>query len=50
MRFGIEDFDVADKVGIGFFVFGDGVYGDKEDGIGPVNVFGGETEFSPTLR
>ena len=50
VRFSIGELDVADKVGVGsFFVFGDGVFGDKEDGIGPVNVFGGETGFIPTL-
>ena len=40
MSFGLGELDVADKFGIGyFFVFGDGVSGDKEYGIGPVNEF-----------
>ena len=40
MRFSLGELDVADKVSIGyFFVFGDGVFGYKEDGIGPFNVF-----------
>ena len=44
MRFILVELDVADKVGIGdFFVCGDGVSGDKEDGVGPVNDFGWET-------
>ena len=51
MRFSLGEIDVVDKVGIGyFFVLGGGVSGDKEDGIGPVNVLGGETGFIPTLR
>ena len=50
MRFSLGELDVAEKVGIcNFFVFEDGVSGDKEDGIGPVNVFGGETGFTHTL-
>ena len=40
MRFSLGEIDVSDKVGIGnLFVWGDGVSGDKEDGIGPRNVF-----------
>ena len=40
MRFSLGELDVADKVGIGnFFVFGGGVFGDKEDSIGPFDVF-----------
>ena len=50
MRFSLGEIDVADKVGVGyFFVFGYGLLGDKEVGIGPVNAFGGETGFTPTL-
>ena len=50
MRFSLGDFDVAEKFGIGYlFVFGDGVFGDKKGGIGPVNVFGGQPVFTPTL-
>ena len=42
MSFIFGELDVADEVGIGyFFVFWDGVFGDKEDGIGPFNTFGG---------
>ena len=49
MRFSLGELDVAEKVGVGyFFVFGDGVLGEKEDGIGPLNEFGGETGFTPT--
>ena len=41
MRFNLGQLDVAEKVGIGFFFgFGDSVFGDKEDGIGPFNTFG----------
>ena len=41
MCFSLGELDVADKVGIGnYFVCGDGVSGDKEYGVGPVNVFG----------
>ena len=48
--FSVGEIDVADKVGIGYFlVFGGGVSGDKEDGIGLVNVFGGKKGFPPTL-
>ena len=44
MRFSLGDLDVADKNSIGnFFVCGDVVSGDKEDGVGPVNAFGWET-------
>ena len=50
MRFSFGELYVTDKVGIGyFFTFGDGVFGDKEDGIGPFNEFGGETGFTSTL-
>ena len=49
MPFSLGELDITDKVGIGyFFVFGGGVSGYKEDGIVPVNVFGGETGFTPT--
>ena len=42
VRLSLGDLYVAEKVGIGcFFVFGDVVFGDKEDSIGPFNVFGG---------
>ena len=47
--FSLGELDVADKFGIGYFFFGGGVSGDKEDGIGPVNLFGGEMGFTPTL-
>ena len=51
MSFSLGGLDVADKFGIGyFFVFGDGVSGDKEYGIGPLNVFGREMGFTATLR
>ena len=41
MRFILGELDVVDKVVIGnFFVCGDGLFGDKEDGVGPVNSFG----------
>ena len=51
MRFSLGELDVADKVGIGYFlVFVDVVSGDKEDGIGSVNAFGQETWFTTTLR
>ena len=44
MRFSLGELDVSDKVGIGnLFVWGDGVSGDKEDGVGTVNTFGWET-------
>ena len=50
MRFSIGELDVSEKVGVAyFFVFGDGVLGDKEYGIGPFNAFEGETGFNPTL-
>ena len=50
MRFSLGQIDVAEKVGIGyFFTFGDGVFEDKEYGIGPFNAFGGETVFTSTL-
>ena len=50
MRFSLGNLDVAEKVGIGyFFTFGDGVFGDKQYGIGPFNVFGGDTGFTSTL-
>ena len=40
VSFSLGEIDVADKVGIGIFsLFGDGVFGNKEDGIGPFNVF-----------
>ena len=45
----VLDIVVADKVGIGYYFFGDGVFGDKEDGIGPFNTFGGDTGFTSTL-
>ena len=50
MRFSLGELDVTYKVGIGFFVFGDRVYVDKENGIGPINAFGWETGFTATLR
>ena len=44
MCFSLGELDVSEKVGIGnYFVCGDGVSGDKEDGVGLVNVFGSET-------
>ena len=50
MCFSLGQLDVAEKVGIGyFFTFGDGVFGDKEYGIGPFNEFGGKTVFTSTL-
>ena len=50
MRLSFGDLDIADKVGIGdFFVFGDGVFGDREDGIVPFNTFGGEAGFTSNL-
>ena len=50
MRFSLGHLDVAEKAGIGyFFTFGYGVFGDKEDGIGTFNAFGGETVFTSTL-
>ena len=50
VSFSLGEIDVADKVGIGIFsLFGDGVFGNKEDGIGPFNVFGGDTGSTPTL-
>ena len=50
VRLSFGDLDIADKVGIGdFFVFGDGVFGDREDGIVPFNTFGGVTGFTSTL-
>ena len=50
MRFSLGDIDVAEKIGVGyFFVFGDGLLGDKEYGIDPFNAFGRETGFIPTL-
>ena len=50
MRLSLGQLDVADKFGIGyFFTFGDGVFGDKEYGIGNFNAFGGETGFTSTL-
>ena len=50
MRFSLGEFDVVEKVDEGyFFVFGDGVLGEKEDDISPFNAFGGETGFTPTL-
>ena len=40
MRFSFGELDVAEKFGIGyFFVFWDGVFVDKEYGIGPFNLF-----------
>ena len=40
MRFSLGELDVVEKVGIGnSFVCGDGVSGDKEYGVGPVNEF-----------
>ena len=51
MRFILGELDFADKVGIShFFVFGDSVSGDKEDGIGPIDSFGWEAGFTTTLR
>ena len=41
MHFSLGQLDVADKVGIGFFTFGYGVLGYKEDGIGSLNTLGG---------
>ena len=50
MRFSLGQLDVAEKVGIGyFFTFGNGVFGDKEEGIGTFNTFGGKTGFTSTL-
>ena len=50
MCFSLGELDVAEKLGIGnFFVFVDGVFGDKEYGIGPFNAFGGETGFTYIL-
>ena len=50
MRFSFGELDVADKFGIGyFFTFGYGMFGDKEYGIGPFNVFGWGTVFTSTL-
>ena len=50
MRFSLGELDVADKVGIGyFFVFGGGVFEDKEDGIVTFNAFVGEHGFTFTL-
>ena len=50
MRFSLGQLDVAKKVGKGyFFTFGDGFFGDKENGIVPFISFGGETGFTSTL-
>ena len=50
MCFSFGELNVADEVGIGYFlVFGDGVFGDKEDGIDPFNTFGGVIRFTSTL-
>ena len=50
VRFSFGELDVADKIGMGyFFVFVDGVFGDKEDVIGPLNTFGGEMGFISNL-
>ena len=50
VRFSFGQLDVADKIGNGYlFTFWDGVFGDKEDGIGPFNTFGGETGYTSTL-
>ena len=50
MGFSFGELDVADEVGIGYFlVFGDGVLGYKEDGIGTFNKFGGVARFTSTL-
>ena len=50
MSFIFGELDVADEVGIGyFFVFGGGMFGDKADGIGTFNAFGGVTGFTSTL-
>ena len=50
MRFSLRELDDAEKVDVGyFFVFGDGLIGDKEDRIGPFNAFRGETGFTTTL-
>ena len=50
MRFSPVDLDISEKGGVGYcLVFGDGVLRDKEYGIGPLNAFGGETGFTPTL-
>ena len=44
MRLSIGQLDVADKVGMFYlFTFGDGVFGDKEYGIGNFYAFEGET-------
>ena len=50
MRLSIGELYVADKVGIVYFsVFGDDVFGEKEYGIGPFNVFGGDMGSTLTL-
>ena len=50
MCFSLGQIDVVEKFGIGyFFTLGDGVFGDKEYGIGPFNAFGGETGFTYIL-
>ena len=44
MHFSLGELDIGEKFGTGnFFFCGDVVSGDKEDGVGPVNVFGWET-------
>ena len=50
MHFSLGQVDIIEKFGIGyFFTFGDGVFGDREDGIGPFNVFRGNIGFASTL-
>ena len=50
MCFVFGHLDVADKVGVSnFFIFGDGLFGDKKDFVGALNTFVGETEFTSTL-
>ena len=44
MHFSLGELDVAEKVGIDIvLVCGDGVSGDRGDGVGPVNAFVWET-------
>ena len=50
MRFSFGEIDVADEVGIGYIiVFGDVMFGDKEDCISPFNTFRGVTGCTSTL-
>ena len=50
MHLSLGGIDVADEVSIFYsFIFGDGVFRDKEDYIVPFNAFGGETGFTSTL-